>query len=99
MPQHPRTALFLLLYAMLCLALPGCTTTVTRDRLIATPIPAPLLACQDAPSVPDSTTATQRDVGAFLALLYGAWGDCHDNLDAVRGLVAQQKAALDKAAR
>ena len=78
---------------MLALAACGSAPPAPTEMRAAT-VPPALLTCQDAPALPDTATATQRDVAAFTALLWGAWQDCHGNLIAVRDLLAAQAAVL-----
>lgn len=37
-------------------------------------------------------SATQKDVAAYLPLLFGAWDDCHSHVAEVKDILAKQKA-------
>jgi hypothetical protein len=52
--------------------------------------PAALLACADPPDVPGDS-ATQRDVAAFVAELFGAYDDCRAKVGEVRAWVEEAR--------
>lgn len=68
----------------------GSSKPVVQDKLLSISVPPPLLACDDAPVVPDPTHATQRDVAVYMVGTWGAWKDCSDNLRAVKTIIDQQ---------
>lgn len=49
-------------------------------------VPAVLLSCAEAPSVPPGPV-TSRDAARIVVELHAAWADCHGKLGEVRGLV------------
>jgi hypothetical protein len=83
MLKRKTTALSLLCSATL---LAGCADPEPRlireSRLERLAPPPTLLACQESPEPP--VIATQRDVAAFMVLLWEAGEDCRSKLAALR---------------
>jgi hypothetical protein len=61
---------------------------VPEIRLQRIEPPPPLLACADQPDLPGGT-ATQRDVAAFIAELFGAYDDCRARVSQIRAWVEE----------
>lgn len=84
-----RTALSLLLCAMLLTACASSVPVPGPVEVIRPKVPAGLLDCPDAP-LPPPSGATQRDVAFWVLDLHSAHADCRTKLGKVRELVEME---------
>jgi hypothetical protein len=79
--------------AVAAAVLTGCAATTdpeVRVVEVRPEVPASLLSCQPEPEPPES--GTQRDVARFVLDLAEAGADCRGKLNAVRGMLDEDRA-------